>query len=777
MGVAKMKRMVLLAACMTGLAATAAVSPFKPGERVLFYGDSITHGGKYIFYLQLFENLRHPGSGVRLMNGGRSGGTAWDGLKNFERELQASRPDRAVVMFGMNDISRSRWMDEVPNEKDLAARTCALANLRANMTKLVQKFTDAGLKPALMTPTPYDQYNPKAGANIPFCNEPGAASAAAIVRDIVASNGLESVELHAPMTKLFKKFAGDFVFCRDRVHPGDEGHLYMAALILDALGASPDVGEAVCTAAPDQERVSFAYAPKALPFPRMPEYETIQALYPFTERLNREIVRIDGLKAGRYTLAFDGQPVGDYSAEDLKKGVNVALLDTPNQQRAQTLVPVMRKLQGIVAKYRNVVLVQRMLEDEKVDPKDAAAADAWLDKWLDGQKDCPWYAGVKAWADGYREGRAHEAETLAEIDALYAQLAAARPASATVTATRIAERDPAVVEWEHRRRGEVLDWFSAHQFGRTPIGRTSDETIGPNYVSFPELGVRIDVTCHLPEGACAGSPVPVFLFGDLEDDMKTPDFQRAIHEGLPIRDITSRGYAFVRWNFNDVCPNASSYNKLGKWPIGVIAKLATGDATATNVVRRADSWGTLGAWAWGFSRVMDWIESRPELDSRHVAIVGHSRGGKTALWAGAQDRRFAMVVSNASGCGGASRARTRVTLKGGESFREILETFPNWFCPAFTEWIGRDAEVTHDADDLIRLIAPRLVYVASGDRDEWACPPSEKAALDAARDLYRAYGAEDRMGYHCHEGPHKLHPEDWTKFMDFANRHFKRTND
>ena len=553
-------RAVLLAvaASFGAIPAESAVEPFRPGERVLFYGDSITHGGKYIFYLQLFENLRHPGSGVRLMNGGRSGGTAWDGLKNFEREFQASRPDRAVVMFGMNDISRSRWMDEVPNEKDLAARTCALANLRANMTKLVRKFTDAGLKPALMTPTPYDQYNPKAGANIPFCNEPGAASAAAIVRDIVASNGLESVELHAPMTKLFKKFAGDFVFCRDRVHPGDEGHLYMAALILDAMGASPDVGEAVCTAAPDQECVSFAYAPKALPFPRMPEYETIQALYPFTERLNREIVRIDGLKAGRYTLAFDGQPVGDYSAEDLKKGVNVALLDTPNQQRAQTLVPVMRKLQGVVAKYRNVVLVQRMLEDEKVDPKDAAAADAWLDKWLDGQKDCSWYAGVKTWADGYREGRAHEAETLAEIDALYAQLAAARPASATVTATRIAERDSAVVEWEHRRRGEVLDWFSAHQFGRTPIGRTSDETIGPNYVSFPELGVRIDVTCHLPEGACADSPVPVFLFGDLEDDMKTPDFQRAIHEGLPIRDITSRGYAFVRWNFNDVCPNASS---------------------------------------------------------------------------------------------------------------------------------------------------------------------------------------------------------------------------
>ena len=85
--------------------------------------------------------------------------------------------------------------------------------------------------------------------------------------------------------------------------------------------------------------------------------------------------------------------------------------------------------------------------------------------------------------------------------------------------------------------------------------------------------------------------------------------------------------------------------------------------------------------------------------------------------------------------------------------------------------------MTHDADDLIRLMAPRLVYVASGSRDRWAGPAGERAALGAARDLYRAYSAEDRMGYHCHEGPHQLQPQDWTKFMDFADRHFKRTND
>ena len=753
--------------------ANAAVAPFKSGERVLFYGDSITHGGKYIFYLQLFQNLRHPGSDVRLMNGGRSGGSARDGLVNFDRELKESRPDRAFVMFGMNDIGRGQWQGATPDEKTAASRVRALDRFRTNMAKLSERFVAAGIRPVLMTPTPYDQYNPKAGENIPFCNEPGLVAAAEIVRALAVSNGFATVEFHQPMTKLFKENANDFVFCRDRVHPGGEGHLYMAAQVLEAMGATPDVGGVALKARAGEGVVSFDYAPQSLPFPRLPEYETLEAFYPFTDRFNREVIRVGSLKPGRYTLAFDGQAVGDYSAEELAAGVNVALLDTPNQRLAQTLVPVMRKLQSAVSAYRNVVLVKRMIEDKGVDITDFKAADDWLDGWLEKQKTTSWYDGVKEWADGYRVGRVREAETLAEIDSLYAKLAAARPVASRVTVTRIAGRKASVAETKPVPRNELLEWFSAHQFGRTPIGRTADETFGSNYVSFPELGLRIEVSCHLPKGASREHPVPVFVFGDHVGGADRSGFRKGVYKGLPIGDITSRGYAFVRWNFNDVCPNVSIWGGLERWPQGVIAKLATGDAMSTNVVRQADSWGTIGAWAWGFSRVMDWIETRPELDAKRVAVVGHSRGGKTVLWAGAQDTRFAMAVSNGSGCGGASLARTRATLKGGESFKAILRSFPNWFCPAFREWIGRDAEVTHDADDLIRLIAPRLVYVASGSKDAWACPASEKAAFDAARDVYRAAGCEDHMGYHCHEGPHKLHAEDWTKFMDFADRHLK----
>ena len=333
------------------------------------------------------------------------------------------------------------------------------------------------------------------------------------------------------------------------------------------------------------------------------------------------------------------------------------------------------------------------------------------------------------------------------------------------------EVSPTVKEWEQGKRAETLKWFEENQFGRTPIGRLKDQKFEDSAVVFAESGIRINITLRLPEGASAENPVPVFLFGDHRGGDKPP-YAQAEYPNIPTNAITARGYAYVRWNFNDVCPNVSNWGGLSRWPMGIIAWHAVGDKAATNIVRNADSWGTIGAWAWGNSRVMDWIETRPELDARRVAVVGHSRGGKTALWTAAQDERFAMAVSNGSGCGGASLGRARGPKA--ESIKAILKYFPNWFCPAMANLIGRDAELEHDADDLLRLIAPRLVYVGSGSEDIWAGPESEKAALESARDLYRAYKYEDRTGYHCHKGPHKLLPVDWEKFMDFADIHFKK---
>jgi dienelactone hydrolase len=328
-----------------------------------------------------------------------------------------------------------------------------------------------------------------------------------------------------------------------------------------------------------------------------------------------------------------------------------------------------------------------------------------------------------------------------------------------------------VKEWELGKRAKTLKWFEDNQFGVTPIGKLDDQKIEDRAVVFEKAGLKINITLCLPKGASAENPVPVFLFMDHRGGRKAPDFPQEEYANIPTNMITSRGYAYVRWNGNDVCPNVDVWYSLERWPLGIISYVATGDKNNPNVSRKPNSWGTIGAWAWGNSRVMDWIETRPELDATRVAVLGHSRGGKTALWTGAQDERFAMVISNGSGCGGARLGRAKDPKA--EKFKDILKHFPNWFCPAMTSWIDRDAEVECDADDLMRLIAPRLLYVASGSDDSWAGPKAEEAATDASRDIYKAYKVPERVGYHCHEGPHKLRNDDWQKFMDFADEHLK----
>lgn len=349
---------------------------------------------------------------------------------------------------------------------------------------------------------------------------------------------------------------------------------------------------------------------------------------------------------------------------------------------------------------------------------------------------------------------------LVALAALLAAGGAAAPSPAKVAA------------WEGSGRAEALKWFQEHQFGVTPLARPADQVVGERSVRCAGGRIAIGIFLALPPGASKERPAPVFLFGDHSSEGRPP-YAKKVYAGIPTNAITARGYAYVTWNFNDVCPNAARYTKdLDRWADGVIAWQATGDPKARGVARTPTSWGTIGAWAWGNSRVMDWIETRPELDAARVAVVGHSRGGKTALWTAAQDTRFAMGVSNNSGCGGAKL--NAYDCPASEHIGQILHNFPNWFCLNYAAWAGRDAEIARDSDDLLRLLAPRLCYVASATEDPWAGPPAEKEAWTRARDLWEAYGRPERMGYHLRAGKHRLTPFDWDRFMDFADAHLKK---
>lgn len=345
--------------------------------------------------------------------------------------------------------------------------------------------------------------------------------------------------------------------------------------------------------------------------------------------------------------------------------------------------------------------------------------------------------------------------------------------------------------WRQTRRPEILELFRTHVYGRAPVGRpaslkfeTLEVTKGVMGGTATRKQVKISYRGPGGEGAIklvlfvpeqAGGPAPCFLL-ICNRGATNIDPTRSVKSPFwPAEQIVARGYAAAAFLNADVDPDFHDGFTNG----------VHGIFDPPGVKRPADAWGTIAAWAWGASRVLDYLETDPLIDARRVALIGHSRGGKTALWAGAEDERFAFVISNDSGCTGAALARRRQPKA--ETIKAINRGFPHWFCENYRRYNDREDDLPVDQHMLAALIAPRFLCIASATQDLWADPEGQFLCGVEASRVYRLFGLEGlkgtqqpppetplqdgAIGYHLRSGPHGLTEYDWKCYLDFADKH------
>ena len=366
--------------------------------------------------------------------------------------------------------------------------------------------------------------------------------------------------------------------------------------------------------------------------------------------------------------------------------------------------------------------------------------------------------------------------------------------------------------WREKRRPELMERFEREVYGKTPIdapprmtfvvrdekkdargGKATRLRVGVLFDGRKD-GPQMEMLVYLPNAA--NGPVPVFFGLNFEGNYTTTDeadlplpshWVPGPRGGKNVAQESNRGKQASRWQYDyaldrgygvaTACYGEVEPDADGRRQAGV---------RALSSAQGPGDWGSIGAWAWALSRGYDYLATNPRVDAKKVIVIGHSRLGKTSLWAGAQDERFAMVVSNDSGAGGAALSR-RIF---GETVAVLNKNFPHWFCTNYRKYSDHEDKCPVDQHELIALIAPRPVLINSATEDLWADPKGEFLSGVGADPVYRLLGTDglaqkewpkpsrlidSRIGYFLRPGKHDVTLEDWQAYVAFADKHVKQS--
>jgi hypothetical protein len=367
--------------------------------------------------------------------------------------------------------------------------------------------------------------------------------------------------------------------------------------------------------------------------------------------------------------------------------------------------------------------------------------------------------------------------------------------------------------WFSKRRPEVLKLVEENIYGRAP-GRSKDMSFDVHDKGTPSFDGKalrkqvtiyftkdksdnyLDLLIYLPVNT--DGPVPLLLhlgwfpnnlvvndegvkigrFWDRRTKQRRPaDSGRRFSFGFNVMQLVEHGYGIAIFNYSDVDPDS-----LDSIAHGVRALYLKDGQTEPD----PDEWGSISAWAWGISRIMDYFETDPQINEKRIAIYGASRLGKTVLWAGARDERIACVIAAVSGAGGAALARRNY----GETIAHLVAPtrYPYQFARNYQKWADNVDEFPVDSHMVIALLAPRAVLLQTGNTDKWSDPYGEFLAAKAATPVFELVGAKgieveklpepgvplmNTLGYFMHDGGHGTLPSDWDVFLKFMQIHLK----